>query len=73
MKEQTAIDWLVDQIKSVDNQKALSAEDWLEVIKNAKAMEKNQIEVAYSSGISAHPYDYTSGDRYYKQKFGDDK
>jgi len=73
MIQETAIDWLVAQIKSVENQKALSAQDWLEVIEKAKEIERKQIEVAYSSGISAHPYDFTSGERYYNKTFGNDK
>ena len=43
MTQQTAINWLVDQIKSDQNQKALSASEWIEVIKQAKEMEKEQM------------------------------
>lgn len=43
MKKQTAVEWLVDQIKSDQNQKALSASEWMEVIEQAKAMEREQI------------------------------
>ena len=42
MKQQTAVEWLVDQIKSDQNQKALSASEWMEVIEQAKQMEKEQ-------------------------------
>ena len=42
MKQQTAVNWLVDQIKSDQNQKALSASEWMEVIEQAKQMEKQQ-------------------------------
>ena len=43
MAQQTAVEWLVDQIKSDQNQKALSASEWMEVIDKAKQMEKEQI------------------------------
>ena len=58
MSQQTAIDWLVDQIKSVENQKTLSSHDWLQVIEKAKAMEKQQIIKAFCEG-----YDH-DGDNY---------
>lgn len=40
--EQTAVEWLVEQIKSDQNQKALSPNEWMQVIEQAKAMEKEQ-------------------------------
>ena len=49
MAQQTAVEWLVDQIKSDQNQKALSASEWMEVIKQAKQMEKGQIMKAYKA------------------------
>lgn len=42
-KKQTAVEWLVEQIKSDQNQKALSASEWMQVIERAKEMEKEQI------------------------------
>ena len=45
--KQTAVEWLIDQIKNDQNQKALSAKEWLGVIKQAKQMEKQQIIKAY--------------------------
>lgn len=38
----TAVEWLVEQIKSDQNQKALSASEWVQVIEQAKAMESEQ-------------------------------
>lgn len=43
MKQQTAVEWLAEQIKSDQNQKALSASEWMQVIEQAKQMEKEQI------------------------------
>ena len=42
MKKQTAVEWLVEQIKSDQNQKALSPDEWMKVIEQAKQMEKEQ-------------------------------
>ena len=50
-KKQTAVEWLVEQIKSDQNQKALSASEWMDVIEQAKAMEKQQITDAWSQAI----------------------
>ena len=50
--KQTAVNWLVEQIKSDQNQKALSANEWMEVIEQAKALEKSQIMKAQSYAIS---------------------
>ena len=46
MAQQTAVEWLVEQIKSDQNQKALSASEWMEVIEQAKQMEKEQTEIS---------------------------
>ena len=43
-KKQTAVEWLVEQIKSDQNQKSLSASEWMQVIKQAKQMEKEQMQ-----------------------------
>jgi hypothetical protein len=43
MKKQTAVEWLVEQIKSDQNQKALLPDEWMEVIEQAKAMEREQM------------------------------
>lgn len=49
--KQTAVDWLVEQIKSDQNQKALSANEWMQVIEQAKQMEKQQIIDADLAGV----------------------
>jgi len=84
IKKQTAIDWLVDQIKSVENQKGLSAQDWLEVIEKAKAMEKEQIINTWSEatapdheiGLSDAFYiisQVQKAEQYYNETYGGDK
>lgn len=50
MARQTAVQWLVEQIKSDQNQKSLSASEWMQVINQAKQMEREQMEDAYDKG-----------------------
>jgi len=49
---QTAVEWLVEQIKSDQNQKALSPNEWMKVIEQAKAIEKEQLNIARLDGIN---------------------
>ena len=53
MAQQTAINWLVDQIKSDQNQKALSASEWMKVIEQAKQMEKEQM-IEFAEFVATH-------------------
>ena len=50
MAQQTAVNWLVDQIKSDQNQKALSASEWIGVIEQAKQIHKDQLIQTYNDG-----------------------
>ena len=74
MKKQTAVEWLVDQIKSDQNQKALSPDEWMEVIEQAKAMGREQMEKAVSHGISnadmTNNRGYFDFDKYYNETYG---
>lgn len=72
----TAVNWLIEQIKSDQNQKALSANEWMQVIEQAKAMEKEQIIEAVESTINSIKLDdkkegfiCMNGEGYYKQTF----
>ena len=76
MKKQTAVEWLVEQIKSDQNQKALSPDEWMEVIEQAKAMEKEQIVKAaqdnfYAGQDLANGYkiDWNSAEQYYNETY----
>ena len=78
MKQQTAVEWLVDQIKSDQNQKALSASEWMEVIEQAKQMEKEQIMKAYDDGVDYEISIYSNmgvltamdSEEYYNETYG---
>jgi hypothetical protein len=63
--KQTATEWLIDQIKSDQNHKALTPKEWEGVIKKAKKMEKEQIIEAYCEGD-----DNISAEQYYRETYG---
>ena len=69
----TAVEWLVEQIRKDQNQKALSASEWMQVIEEAKAMEKEQIMKAFSDGQETplnHPIlPHYSSKEYYNEKY----
>lgn len=77
-KKQTAVEWLVEQIKSDQNQKALSASEWMQVIEKAKEMEKEQIIDAHNEGFNDGYNDAKSGfepifedaEQYYNETYG---
>ena len=41
--EQSAVDWLIDQIKRDQHQKALTSKEWSQVFLQAKQMEKQKV------------------------------
>ena len=67
----TAVEWLVEQIKSDQNQKALSASEWMQVINQAKQMEKEQIMMAVYDSMGAN-FDPNMGraELYYNTTYG---
>lgn len=67
MAQQTAVDWLIEQIKRDQTQKALSATEWMQVIEQSKQMEKDQIVKAVYSCMGTLDGD---GERYYEDEYG---
>jgi hypothetical protein len=64
MKNQTAVEWLVDQYTEGNY-------SW-EVYQHAKEKEKHQISMAHLEGaMKMHNKEYQSGDQYYKENYGD--
>ena len=47
VEKQTAGEWLIEQIKSDQYQKALSLSEWMKVFEQAKEMEKEQIKEVF--------------------------
>lgn len=71
MKQQTAVEWLEDRL---DNLLELYASEWDKVsnlINQAKAMEKQQIETAYNAGLEyvCKYDDPETGELYYNETF----
>jgi len=58
MKQQTAVEWLVEQFQKTFSEYIKLNPDW-EVIEQAKEMEKQQIKNAYQEG---------DGDEYYLEE-----
>ena len=68
--KQTAVNWLVEQIKSDQNQKALSASEWMEVIEQAKDIEKQQIMDAWANGEGYNDEEAKEmAKKYYKETY----
>ena len=73
MSNQTAVEWLITELKlndTIDKENLIIAR---QIVEEAKAMEKEQIALAFSSGIAAHPYDFSSGEKYYHKTYGGDQ
>ena len=68
--KQTAINWLIDQIRSEQNQKALSGKEWMEVIEQARQMEKEQIIDAYTIGSYDMAEKEFRPEEYYNETYG---
>jgi len=71
MKKQTAVEWLVKYIHSEQYQKAFGQTYIsIELVEQAKAMEKEQIVDAFDSGIEEWtPIEYSDGQHYYNHNF----
>jgi hypothetical protein len=82
MKKQTAVEWMVEQVELISNNKTLSKKDAVklydEVIQKAKAMEMEQIEDAWdkrcSHGVVSQTWhiETKNGEQYYNEKYGGD-
>jgi hypothetical protein len=67
MKQQTAVEWLYDQITRTS---------WdYNTVKQAKVMEKQQISEAYRQGVEEDVYNnpLKTGDEYYDEKYNSSK
>lgn len=81
MKKQTAVEWLLDQLEqkgdmretpSIRNlQLNIDISDYLDLKRQAKAMEKEQINKACYDGYYKEDEKYTY--EYYNQTYGGDK
>ena len=68
MSKQTAIEYLIQEIKNDALVQAKSTEEWNEVFRIAKEMEREQIIDAYYEGKE---YGFKEqGEQYYKETYG---
>jgi len=70
MGQQTAVDWLIEQCPRIETIVAYN------ILEQAKAMEKEQIEEAYQAGDGdAYNLEETKtwAEQYYKERYGGDK
>ena len=65
---QTAVNWLIDQISSKENQEKLTGREWLEVVEKAKKMEKEQIMDAWDDGKDS--FSTRNAEQYYNETYG---
>jgi len=71
MKKQTAVEWLIDQLIPKDQHEGI-----MDIIQEAKEMEKEQIEDAYQLGFEdgdSNVSIYVDKKEYYNQTYGGDK
>ena len=69
--KQTAINWLIDQIRNEQNQKALTGKEWMEVIEQARRMEREQIIDAYTIGSYDMAEKEFRPEEYYNETYGE--
>ena len=70
MSKQTAVEWLVEQIKQDQNQKALSKIEWIKVMSIAKEIEKEQIINAHIEGQPFATTVSAKAEQYYNETYG---
>ena len=67
MSKQTAVEWLIENMKKLNQHESL--EEWNNLFEQAKAMEKEQIMNAYLEGESDADYYEDSALRFYNETF----
>ncbi len=69
-KQQTAIDFLVEQLRFTHKE---AYNDLYEVIEQAKQMEKEQIKDAYNYDVTIDQFYGNNFEQYYSEVYGDNK
>jgi len=69
MKKQTAVEWLVDELRNQIAQGTLDAIAISELKMKAKAMEREQINTAFNNGVGHVFYPKGNPLRYYEQTY----
>jgi hypothetical protein len=68
--KQTATEWLIEQLKKPYSDKYI-----MDIIDQAKAMEKEQISQAYTTGVEEDVWNnpLRTGEMYYNETYGNNK
>ena len=73
MAQQTAVEYLIQEIKNDVFVNSKSTKEWNEIFKQAKAMEKEQIQKAFSDGqetpLNHSTLPHYSSEEYYNNTF----
>jgi len=67
MKQQTAVEWFADHLKLVDKN---AYNDLIEILEQAKQMEKEQIVDAHYQGYRSDIGTTDVSEQYYNEKYG---
>jgi hypothetical protein len=68
MKQVTAVEWLVEQLNEKIDFIPMQKWDMIrDIVQQAKAMEKEQIENAYGDGLNAHRTNFCNREEYYNK------
>lgn len=70
MAQQTAVEWLIIQIKNDHIDKALTGLEWMKIFEQAKQMEKEQIAEAYLQGSFDDGPNQDNAEQYYNETYG---
>ena len=62
--KQTAVEWLIEQLKENN---MLTFDEWTELVEQAKAMEEQQIKNAWLNSLTKG--DFNSAEEYYNETF----
>jgi hypothetical protein len=74
MTKQTAVNFLIQEIKNDSLVMAKSSKEWNQTFEQAKEMEKEQILFAYNDGaMGAFEKTYKGMHEYYEQNYGGNK
>ena len=66
IKKQTAVDWLVDKLPIMFKYESY----YVDILQQAKAMEKQQIEKAYNESWRLRDKPYLTALQYYNETYG---
>ena len=61
MAQQTAVEWLIEQLRQLAHNPETRGQEWGEAFEQAKQMEKEHIVEAFYEGMKTNPFDPNRG------------